>query len=124
MPYPTSDGGRPSAPSTSPFDAPPAAPAASDWVITPADKERYDDVFATLNPTNGLATGLAVRPVLERSGLPVDVLRQVWNLSDIDRDGHLDTDEFAVAMHLARESTSGRTIPTTLPREMVPPSKR
>ena len=46
---------------------------------------------------------MGVRPILERSGLPVDTLRQVWNLSDIDRDGQLDSDEFAVAMHLTRE---------------------
>ena len=32
---------------------------------------------------------MGVRPILERSGLPVDTLRQVWNLSDIDRDGQL-----------------------------------
>ena len=49
---------------------------------------------------------MGVRPILERSGLPVDTLRQVWNLSDIDRDGQLDSDEFAVAMHLTRERGS------------------
>ena len=81
-------------------------------------------VFGSLGPANGLASGMAVRPVLERSNLPVDVLRHVWNLSDIDRDGCLDQDEFAVAMHLARESTSGRQLPSVLPRELIPPSKR
>ena len=44
---------------------------------------------------------MGVRPILERSGLPVDTLRQVWNLSDIDRDGQLDSDEFAVATPVA-----------------------
>lgn len=94
------------------------------WAISAADKARYDEVFSSLGPSNGLASGLAVRPILERSGLPVDVLRQVWNLSDIDRDGHLDHDEFAVAMHLARESTSGKTLPAALPVELIPPCKR
>ena len=107
----------------SPFDAP-AQPAGNAWVVGPDDKARYDEVFASLNPTNGLVSGMAVRPVLERSNLPVDVLRQVWNLSDIDRDGCLDLDEFAVAMHLARESTNGKTLPATLPLNLVPPSKR
>jgi len=65
-----------------------------------------------------------VRPILERSQLPVDVLRQVWNLSDIDRDGALDADEFAVAMHLTRECTAGRSLPATLPADVCPPSKR
>jgi len=120
-PYPAA-APAPPPPGPSPFDAPP--PAAVGWAISGADKERYDEVFASLGPTNGLASGMAVRPVLERSGLPVDVLRTVWNLSDIDRDGNLDADEFAVAMHLARDATSGKQLPTTLPLELVPPSKR
>jgi len=122
QPYPPQSNpyAAPPPPGPSPFDAP--APAA--WAITSDDKTRYDEVFGSLNPTNGLVSGAAVRPVLERSNLPVDVLRNVWNLSDIDRDGCLDADEFAVAMHLARESTSGKTLPTILPIELIPPSKR
>ena len=58
---------------------------------------------STPTPTPKQVSGMGVRPILERSGLPVDTLRQVWNLSDIDRDGQLDSDEFAVAMHLTRE---------------------
>jgi hypothetical protein len=69
-------------------------------------------------------SGMGVRPILERSGLPVDTLRQVWNLSDIDRDGQLDSDEFAVAMHLTRECTTGKAMPATLPPDLIPPSKR
>jgi len=118
QPYPAA----PPPPGPSPFDAPP--PQSAPWAVSPTDKERYDQVFASLNPTNGLASGMAVRPILERSNLPVDVLRVVWNLADIDRDGNLDVDEFAVAMHLAREATNGKTLPPALPIEMVPPSKR
>lgn len=116
QPYPPA----PPPPGPSPFDA----PTPSAWAVSPTDKERYDQIFQTLNPVNGLASGMAVRPILERSNLPVDVLRQVWNLSDIDRDGSLDADEFAVAMHLAREATAGKTLPAALPIEMVPPGKR
>ena len=87
---------------------------------------RYDEVFGSLNPTNGLVSGMAVRPVLERSNLPVDVLRHVWNLSDIDRDGCLDKDEFAVAMHLAMRTKKGAPLPDagTLPPELIPPKDR
>jgi len=109
-------------PGPSPFDAPPPPTAA--WAVSRDDKARYDEVFSSLGPANGLVSGQSVRPILERSGLPVDVLRQVWNLSDIDRDGSLDSDEFAVAMHLAREATSGKPLPQVLPTEFVPPSKR
>ena len=99
-----------------------AAPAP--WAISAEDKARYDQVFTTLQQDAGRASGATVRPVLERSGLSVDMLRTVWNLSDIDRDGHLDADEFAVAMHLCREATTGKPLPPTLPPNLVPPSKR
>ena len=119
----------PAAPAA-PF-APPAAPAAppppaapAPWAISAEDKARYDQVFTTLQQDAGRASGATVRPVLERSGLSVDMLRTVWNLSDIDRDGHLDADEFAVAMHLCREATTGKPLPPTLPPNLVPPSKR
>ena len=39
---------------------------------------------------------LQVRPVLLNSKLPMDVLGRVWDLSDIDKDGQLDKDEFCV----------------------------
>lgn len=34
--------------------------------------------------------------ILLNSKLPVDVLGRIWDLSDIDNDGQLDADEFAV----------------------------
>lgn len=54
--------------------------------------------------------------------LPPD--RSVWELSDIDKDGMLDMDEFSVAMYLCRQSQSGFPIPAELPADVVPPSKR
>ena len=44
-------------PAPSPFDAPPS----DAWVVATADKARYDEVFATLGPTDGRASGAAVR---------------------------------------------------------------
>lgn len=39
---------------------------------------------------------LIVWQVLLNSKLPIDVLGRVWELADIDKDGMLDSDEFAV----------------------------
>ncbi len=44
--------------------------------------------------------------------------------SQENKDGCLDADEFAVAMHLARDSTNGKQLPANLPWELIPPSKR
>ena len=83
---------------------------------------RRIDLDATTS--GGMASGAAVTPVLKSSGLALDQLRQIWTLSDIDRDGRLKCDEFAVAMHLTRECTAGRSLPATLPADVCPPSKR
>lgn len=59
-----------------------------------------------------------------KSKLPNSVLRRVWMLSDIDEDGMLDRDEFAVAMFLIDHKLSGNDLPETLPDRVVPPSKK
>ena len=59
-----------------------------------------------------------------KSKLPNSVLRRIWALSDIDGDGQLDRDEFALAMFLLDHKLSGNDIPEVLPEKLVPPSKR
>ena len=55
----------------------------------------------------------------------IDQLRQIWNLSDIDRDGYLDHHEYVVAMFLCDAVIQkGRPIPAELPTSVIPPSKR
>uniref|UniRef100_A0A8C1L2F9 Epidermal growth factor receptor pathway substrate 15-like 1a n=1 Tax=Cyprinus carpio TaxID=7962 RepID=A0A8C1L2F9_CYPCA len=66
------------------------------WAVRPEEKGKFDGIFESLAPVNGLLSGEKVKPVLINSKLPVDVLGKVWDLSDIDKDGHLDKDEFAV----------------------------
>lgn len=41
-------------------------------------------------------SGDKAKPIMMASKLPVDALGKIWNLSDIDADGKLDIDEFAV----------------------------
>ncbi len=49
---------------------------------------------------------------------------QVWKLSDVDKDGMLDDEEFALAMHLINIKLDGHDLPEDLPLHLVPPSKR
>uniref|UniRef100_A0A452RX82 Epidermal growth factor receptor substrate 15-like 1 n=1 Tax=Ursus americanus TaxID=9643 RepID=A0A452RX82_URSAM len=74
--------------------APPSAEA--HWAVRVEEKAKFDGIFESLLPINGLLSGDKVKPVLMNSKLPLDVLGRVWDLSDIDKDGHLDRDEFAV----------------------------
>ena len=95
-----------------------------DWIIAP-NKDKYDRIFETLSPdANGKVTGSNAKRELVKSKLPNTVLGRIWKLSDLDKDGMLDADEFAVAMHLINIKLDGNDLPIELPIHVVPPSKR
>lgn len=73
------------------------------------------------------------------------MLGRIWKLSDIDKDGMLDIDEWALSQHLSKQSieslvffgrkirivfslvkikVDGHELPTVLPDHLIPPSKR
>uniref|UniRef100_A0A8C4X1U5 Epidermal growth factor receptor pathway substrate 15 n=1 Tax=Eptatretus burgeri TaxID=7764 RepID=A0A8C4X1U5_EPTBU len=88
------------------------------------EKERFCLIFNSLQPVRGFLSGDKVKPVLLNSKLPVDVLGRVWDLSDVDRDGFLDQDEFSVAMYLVYRALEKEPVPLALPIKLVPPAKR
>ncbi|XP_045061429.1 epidermal growth factor receptor substrate 15 isoform X2 [Coregonus clupeaformis] len=94
------------------------------WVVKTEEKLKFDAIFDSLSPVGGMLSGEKVKPVLLNSKLPVDVLGRVWELSDLDRDGMLDRDEFAVVMYLVYRALEGEPVPMSLPATLVPPSKR
>uniref|UniRef100_A0A3B5ABF6 Epidermal growth factor receptor substrate 15-like 1 n=1 Tax=Stegastes partitus TaxID=144197 RepID=A0A3B5ABF6_9TELE len=98
--------------------------ADSQWAIRPDEKGKFEGIFESLTPVNGLLSGDKVRPILINSKLPLDVLGKIWDLSDVDKDGHLDKEEFTVAMHLVYRAMEKEPIPTSLPASLIPPAKR
>eukprot|EP00064_Thunnus_orientalis_P004448 superscaffoldBa00000405_g4460 len=74
------------------------------WAIRPDEKGKFEGIFESLSPVNGLLSGDKVKPVLINSKLPLDVLGKV--------------------MHLVYRAMEKEPIPTTLPASLVPPSKR
>ncbi|KAG7229073.1 hypothetical protein INR49_013192 [Caranx melampygus] len=96
----------------------------SQWAIRPDEKGKFEGIFESLCPVKGLLSGDKVRPVLINSKLPLDVLGKIWDLSDVDKDGHLDKDEFTVAMHLVYRAMEKEPVPASLPASLIPPSKR
>ncbi|KAM4728372.1 epidermal growth factor receptor substrate 15-like 1 isoform 2-T2 [Anableps anableps] len=97
---------------------------ASDWAIRPDEKGKFEAIFESLSPVKGLLSGDKVRPVLINSKLPLDVLGKIWDLSDVDKDGHLDKEEFTVALHLVYRTMEKEPVPSSLPPSLIPPSKR
>ncbi|XP_050313423.1 EH domain-containing protein 1-like isoform X1 [Anthonomus grandis grandis] len=118
-----------------------------DWIVN-REKPKYDEIFYQLNPVDGKVTGMAVlnapptligiwtkkkkfwslrrsaKPEMVKSKLPNTVLKKVWNLADVDKDGMLDIEEFALAMHLINVKLDGNDLPAELPGHLIPPSKR
>ncbi|KAF7512948.1 hypothetical protein GJ744_012051 [Endocarpon pusillum] len=99
------------------------------WAITPADKARYDQIFSGLDKSNrGYITGDQAVDFFGNARLPEESLAQIWDLADINSNGRLNRDEFAVAMYLIRQqrgTKEGRgNLPATLPPALVPPMMR
>lgn len=81
-------------------------------------------IFLTLNPVNGKISGESARSHMIKSQLPSSTLRKIWILGDVDRDGCLDDEEFALVCHLIKLQLDGEDLPSVLPAHLVPPSKR
>lgn len=71
----------------------------------------------------GFVTGGAAKGIMSSSGLPNATLRKIWELSDCDKDGQLDLNEFVLAMVLIEGAKNGEEIPAELDAAMIPPGK-
>ena len=124
---------------TTPFGTPPAP----QWDITSTEKANSDKFFDGLDTAKkGYIEAGAAVPFMMQSGLHEDILAQIWcaftialsaqlvltlkprDLSDMNRDGRLTRDGFAVAFHLIQSKLAGKPLPATLPPSLVPPSLR
>ncbi|BDD55802.1 hypothetical protein MAP00_001288 [Monascus purpureus] len=97
-----------------------------DWLVTPQEKTQFDSIFATVDTAkSGFLSGDQAVTFFMNAQLPEETLAQIWDLADIDADGQLSRDEFAVAMHLVRLVRSGKEpLPQAIPPALVPPSMR
>lgn len=94
-----------------------------EWVVEKY-KPKYDEIFFNLSPNNGKLSGTKVKEWMLSTLLPSSVLAHIWRLSDVDGDGKLDDEEFALAVHLIEGKLEGHWLPRELPSHLVPPSKR
>ena len=94
-----------------------------EWIVEKY-KPKYDEIFYNLSPNAGKLSGSKVKQWMTTTLLPNSVLAHVWRLSDVDGDGMLDNEEFALAVHLIEGKLEGHWLPRELPSHLVPPSKR
>ncbi|KAG1119615.1 hypothetical protein G6F42_012936 [Rhizopus arrhizus] len=93
------------------------------WEYSNLDKSSYMPAFQSLHPRDGMVSGVNVKPILVETGLPNDVLADIWRLADWDNDGYLDADQFGVAMHLIKAVQLGAQLPPKLPPSLMPTRK-
>jgi epidermal growth factor receptor substrate 15 len=115
----------------SPLSRPPFSPLSAqstgaEWLVNPQEKAQFDNIFATVDTAKaGIISGDQAVAFFTNAQLPEDVLAQIWDLADIDADGQLTKDEFAVAMYLVRQQRGKKEpLPATLPPALIPPSMR
>lgn len=78
----------------------------AEWVVS-RERTTADSTFESLGPVNGYLSGRAAKEHMVKSKLPNSVLGKVWKLADIDKDGQLDADEFALANYLINLKLEG-----------------
>lgn len=93
------------------------------WIVQ-KDRDTSDKLFESLKPPANKASIALAKPTLIKTKLPDSVLIKIWKLADVDADGLLDKDEFALLMYLITLKLDGSSIPNVLPEHLVPPSKR
>ncbi|NXP52558.1 ITSN2 protein, partial [Heliornis fulica] len=88
------------------------------WAITSEERAKHDKQFDSLKPTGGYITGDQARTFFLQSGLPATILAEIWTLSDLNKDGKMDQQEFSIAMKLIKLKLQGQHLPAVLPPVM------
>ncbi|XP_058407678.1 intersectin-2 isoform X4 [Diceros bicornis minor] len=91
------------------------------WAITSEERTKHDKQFDNLKPSGGYITGDQARSFFLQSGLPAPVLAEIWALSDLNKDGKMDQQEFSIAMKLIKLKLQGQQLPMVLPPVMKQP---
>uniref|UniRef100_A0A182MSE0 EF-hand domain-containing protein n=1 Tax=Anopheles culicifacies TaxID=139723 RepID=A0A182MSE0_9DIPT len=91
------------------------------YQISQTQKDYYLKQFRTIQPdVHGLVTGPVARVFFEKSRIPIDELRHIWQMCDVTRDGALNLAEFTAAMHLVVLRRNNIPVPATLPPCLLP----
>ncbi|KAF2291685.1 hypothetical protein GH714_028116 [Hevea brasiliensis] len=88
--------------------------------MTHSGIQKYMKVFVQVDTDrDGKITGEQARNLFLSWRLPREILKQVWDLSDQDKDSMLSWREFCTALYLMERYREGCSLPTTLPRSVT-----
>ncbi|UXI16889.1 AP-2 complex subunit sigma-like [Sarcoptes scabiei] len=95
----------------------------NDWIVA-KHRHIYDPIFESLKDGEFKVTASKAKAQMLQSQLPAKILNKIWTWSDLDCDGQLDRDEFALAMYLTNLAKQNFDLPERLPKHLIPISKR
>jgi epidermal growth factor receptor substrate 15 len=82
------------------------------WVVNAGDRYRYNVLFKqTDSDKDGFVSGIEIKNVFLQTGLPQNILAHIWNLCDINQEGKLNPEQFALAMWFIQRKQAGRDPP-------------
>uniref|UniRef100_A0A8W7PEG9 EF-hand domain-containing protein n=1 Tax=Anopheles coluzzii TaxID=1518534 RepID=A0A8W7PEG9_ANOCL len=93
------------------------------YQISQTQKDYYLKQFRTIQPdVHGLVSDRLRGKLVffEKSRIPIDELRHIWQMCDVTRDGALNLAEFTAAMHLVVLRRNNIPVPATLPPCLLP----
>uniref|UniRef100_A0A1Q3FXS5 Putative epidermal growth factor receptor substrate 15-like 1 n=1 Tax=Culex tarsalis TaxID=7177 RepID=A0A1Q3FXS5_CULTA len=95
------------------------------WVVTTLERCRYEEIFNKSDTDrDGLVSGFEIKEVFLQSGVPQNLLAQIWGLCDTNQSGKLRLEEFCLAMWFVDRAKKGVPPPEVLAPNMVPPGLR
>ena len=88
-----------------------------EFTLSQDETTQFSREFSQLPSAGGKVTAEIARTFFMRSGLPNQILGQIWILSDNDKDGALNQKEFCVAMQLVRMALTKQQLPSSIPAQ-------
>lgn len=87
--------------------------------ITATDQAKFEQLFKSAVGNKIALDGEKARDLLLRSKLSGGDLMNIWNLSDTTKAGQLLFPEFALAMYLCNLRLTGKTLPVSIPENVM-----
>lgn len=89
-----------------------------EWVVI-KDKFKYDEIFYNLASVDGKLSGIKVKIWMVGIKFFNSVFGRIWKLSDVDRDGMLDDEEFVLVSYFIEVKLEGYGLFINLFRRFV-----
>ncbi|CDK29327.1 unnamed protein product [Kuraishia capsulata CBS 1993] len=109
-----------SPPVVAPKQAPVYPQQTSNWQMSPAERKQFDQLFDQLDTAKqGKLSSNQVAQFLMGSGLPNEVLANIWELANINDSESFGKQEFAIALFLVGKKRSGVDLPVSVPVQLI-----